>query len=74
MDLFLAPYRAADREGAGGGLAEEHESIEVVEVALSDLAAMADRGEVADMKTLCLVQTLRLRHPTLFTASSEERP
>ena len=73
MDLFLAPYRAADREGAGGGLAEEHESIEVVEVALPDLAAMAERGEVADMKTLCLVQTLRLRHPALF-ASSEERP
>lgn len=74
MDLFLAPYRAADRESAGGGLAEEHESIEVVEVALPDLAAMADRGEVADMKTLCLVQTLRLRHPALFPTPSEERP
>lgn len=73
MDLFLAPYRAADREGTGGGLAEEHESIEVVEVALPDLAAMAERGEVADMKTLCLVQTLRLRHPALFIPS-EERP
>ena len=43
-------------------------------MALPDLADMADRGEVADMKTLCLVQTLRLRHPELFTAPSEERP
>ncbi|KMO29684.1 NUDIX hydrolase [Methylobacterium variabile] len=70
MDLFLAPYRAADRAGAGGGLAEENESIEVVEVALAELAAAADRGEVADMKTLCLVQSLRLRRPDLF----ERRP
>ncbi|GJD60547.1 hypothetical protein MPEAHAMD_0685 [Methylobacterium frigidaeris] len=74
MDLFLAPYRATDREGTGGGLAEEHESIEVVEVRLAELAAMADRGEVADMKTLCLAQTLRLRHPELFAAPSEGRP
>ncbi|KMO16855.1 NUDIX domain-containing protein [Methylobacterium platani] len=68
MDLFLAAYARTDREGAGGGLPEENESIEVVEVALADLAAMADRGEVDDMKTLCLVQTLRLRHPALFAA------
>ncbi|MFH6783846.1 MULTISPECIES: NUDIX domain-containing protein [Methylobacterium] len=74
MDLFLAPYRAADREGEGGGLAEENESIEVVEIALSDLAAMADRGEVGDMKTLCLVQTLRLRHPGLFAEQAERQP
>lgn len=73
MDLFLAPYSASDREGTGGGLAEEHESIEVVEVRLDELAAMADRGEVADMKTLCLTQTLRLRHPDLFAAPSEGR-
>ncbi|SFE12383.1 nudix-type nucleoside diphosphatase, YffH/AdpP family [Methylobacterium sp. yr596] len=70
MDLFLAPYRAADREGAGGGLAEEHESIEVVEVALATLAAEADAGAIADMKTLCLLQTLRLRHPDLFADPS----
>ncbi len=43
-------------------------------MALPDLAAMADHGEVADMKTLCLVQTLRLRHPALFAAPSEGRP
>ncbi|TNC16438.1 NUDIX hydrolase [Methylobacterium terricola] len=73
MDLFLAPYRVTDREGAGGGLAEENESIEVVEVALSDLAALADRGAVTDLKTLCLTQTLRLRHPDLFADRTETR-
>ncbi len=64
--LFLAPYSAGDRVGAGGGLAEEHEEIEIVELALDELAGLADRGELADMKTLALVQTLRVRRPELF--------
>ncbi len=67
MDLYLAPYRAADRTGPGGGLAEEHENIEVVEMPLAALAALADRNALLDMKTLVLVQTLRLRRPELFS-------
>lgn len=66
MDLFLAPFRASDRTGSGGGLAEEHENITVVEIPLSELAAMADHNALADMKTLALLLTLRLRHPGLF--------
>jgi nudix-type nucleoside diphosphatase (YffH/AdpP family) len=65
IHLFLAPYAAADRVGAGGGVAEEHENITVVELPLADLFAMAEKGELADMKTLVLVQALRLRHPEL---------
>ncbi|GJD49272.1 hypothetical protein OPKNFCMD_2002 [Methylobacterium crusticola] len=68
MDLYLAPYGADDRTAAGGGLADEHEHLEVVELPLADLAAMADRGALRDMKSLCLVQTLRLRRPELFAA------
>jgi len=66
MHLYLAPYRPGDRTGAGGGVAGEHENITVAEMALSDLARMADRGELVDLKTLTLVQTLRLRRPDLF--------
>ncbi len=64
--LFLAPYSAGDRTGPGGGLADEHENITVSEHSLPDLAALADAGQLTDLKTLCLVQTLRLRHPELF--------
>jgi nudix-type nucleoside diphosphatase (YffH/AdpP family) len=66
MDLFLGEYSEADRVGAGGGVASEDESIEVMELPLSQLAAMADAGDLHDMKTLLLLQTLRLRRPTLF--------
>lgn len=66
MHLFLASYRPRDRKGSGGGHASEHENITVEEMPLSQLAAMADDGHITDMKTLLMIQTLRLRDPDLF--------
>lgn len=66
VDMFLAAYAESDRVGDGGGLDHEHENITVVEMPLAELARMADAGELTDMKTLALVQTLRLRRPALF--------
>jgi len=66
LHMFLAPYTAADRVGEGGGLAEEHEDIEVLEIGIDELAGMMERNAVNDMKTLILAQALRLRHPDLF--------
>ena len=66
IHLFLAPYGAADRVAEGGGLAEEHEDIEVLEIGLDELAAMMDRNAITDLKTLALAQALRLRRPDLF--------
>ena len=66
MHLYLAEYAGEHRVADGGGLAEEVEEIEVVELPLADLAAQADRGEIADLKTFALLQTLRLRRPELF--------
>ena len=56
MSLYLAPYTQADRIGPGGGLAEEHEDIIVVELPLAELAAAADAGRLIDLKTLVLTQ------------------
>ncbi|MBS0412400.1 MAG: NUDIX hydrolase [Proteobacteria bacterium] len=64
--LFLAPYGLADRVGEGGGLAEEHENITVVELALGDLWRRAEAGEIRDLKTLALVLALKARRPELF--------
>jgi hypothetical protein len=64
--LFLARYAASDRVAPGGGLAEEHESITVDELALADLWRAAETGALRDLKTLTLVLALRARHPDLF--------
>ena len=66
IHLFLAPYRASDRTGPGGGLAHEGEDIAVEVLPLDALAAMADKGLLEDMKTALLVYALRHRRPDLF--------
>ena len=63
--LFLAAYAEADRVGAGGGV-DEHEDIQVLETPLHELAAALERGELADLKLLALVQALIIRRPELF--------
>ncbi len=44
MHLFIAPYGPSDRIAEGGGLAEEHEDIEVLEIPLRELLAMTEGG------------------------------
>ena len=64
--MFLAAYGAADRTGAGGGLAHEHEGISVEEIPLGELWAAVVGSTIADMKTLALVLALHARRPELF--------
>ncbi len=64
MHLYLATYGGRAREGRGG--VDEDEDITAVELALHELARMADAGKLGDIKTLVLVRTLRLRRPELF--------
>lgn len=66
IDLFLAPYSRADRQGDGGGLDHEDEHITVQEVALDELWRQAERHEIEDLKTLALVFALKARRPELF--------
>jgi GDP-mannose pyrophosphatase NudK len=60
VHLFVAEATSADRANAGGGLAHEGESLEVVEVPLPDLFAMARDGTLEDSKTLIIVQRLMI--------------
>ena len=71
IHLYLAPYGLNDRISQGGGLAEEHEDIEVVELPLTELWAMVQQGSVLDLKTLFLVQALRIRRPDVFGAPQD---
>jgi nudix-type nucleoside diphosphatase (YffH/AdpP family) len=66
LHLFLAPYAQADRVGEGGGVADEHEEIEVLEVGFDELVSLVERNAIADLKTQALVQALQLRYPDMF--------
>lgn len=68
LHLFLAPYTEADCVADGGGLADEHEEIEVLEVGFDELARLLASNTIADMKTALLVQALQLKHPQAFRA------
>jgi nudix-type nucleoside diphosphatase (YffH/AdpP family) len=59
--LFYAETAGAEPVAAGGGLAEEHEDIEVMQVPLAEAFAMLDRGEIIDGKTLIGLMWLRLQ-------------
>lgn len=61
LALFTAQYTPADRISAGGGTIAEGEDIEVLELPLDDAVAMIDSGEIADAKTIILLQHAALR-------------
>ena len=66
LHLYLAPYTAADRVADGGGMEEEGEEIEVLELPLKTLLDQADGGTLIDLKTVTLVWALARRKPELF--------
>ncbi|TWB98123.1 nudix-type nucleoside diphosphatase (YffH/AdpP family) [Bradyrhizobium macuxiense] len=56
LHFFIAEYDAAMRVGDGGGLADEGEDIEVLELAIDDALAMISDGRIVDAKTIMLLQ------------------
>lgn len=60
LHFFVAPYDAGMRIGDGGGLAEEGEDIEVLEVTIDDALAMVADGRIVDAKTILLLYHAQL--------------
>ncbi len=60
LHLFLAEYGPEDRQGRGGGLREEGEEIDLIEIPLEEAWAMVRRGDIVDAKTVLLLQHLLL--------------
>ncbi|XIA66986.1 GDP-mannose pyrophosphatase [Bradyrhizobium sp. TZ2] len=56
LHLFVAEYEAAMRVGSGGGIADEGEDIEVLELPIDQALAMISDGRIADAKTIMLLQ------------------
>jgi nudix-type nucleoside diphosphatase (YffH/AdpP family) len=63
LHCFAAPYTAASRTGPGGGLQEDGEDIEAVELDVEDALDRIATGEIADAKTILLLQWAVLRGP-----------
>ena len=56
MHFFVAEYEPEMRIGSGGGIAEEGEEIEVLELPIEQALAMIDDGRIVDAKTIMLLQ------------------
>ncbi|MCB1333231.1 MAG: GDP-mannose pyrophosphatase [Roseivivax sp.] len=54
--FFVGRYSAADRVSQGGGLEEEGEEIDVLELPIAEALDMVDRGAIRDGKTIMLLQ------------------
>ena len=63
LHFYAAPYKPADRTSAGGGLVEDGEDIEVLELPFRDAMAMITDGRIADGKTIMLLQWAVLHGP-----------
>jgi nudix-type nucleoside diphosphatase (YffH/AdpP family) len=62
LHCYAAPYDPAAR-GEGGGIAAEGEDIEVVELPFTEALRMIGTGEIADAKTIMLLQWAALQGP-----------
>ena len=56
IHFYVAEYRDEDRVGHGGGLDEEQEDIEVLEVPFQEALKMVSDGQIRDAKTIMLLQ------------------
>ena len=60
LHFFVAEYDPSMRIGGGGGLKEEGEDIEVLELPIDQAIAMIGDGRIVDAKTIMLLQYVAL--------------
>lgn len=60
LHFFVAEYETASRINDGGGIAAEGEDIEVLELTIENAVQMIANGQIADGKTIMLLQYAQL--------------
>jgi GDP-mannose pyrophosphatase NudK len=60
--FFIAEYSKSMKINDGGGLEEEQEEIDVLELDINKALEMIDSGEIKDAKTIMLLQHVRLKN------------
>lgn len=62
LHFFIAEYSDDMKINDGGGLEDEGENIEVLQLPFDETLSMIDNGEIKDAKTIMLLQHLRLKN------------
>ncbi|WP_346985557.1 GDP-mannose pyrophosphatase NudK [Chryseobacterium sp. POE27] len=62
LHFFIAEYSREMKIADGGGLDDEGENIEVLELSFDEALQMIDNGNIKDAKTIMLLQHLRLKN------------
>jgi nudix-type nucleoside diphosphatase (YffH/AdpP family) len=60
--FFIAEYESKQKINEGGGLVEEQEEIEILEIDFDKAYKMIQTGEIKDAKTILLLQYARLNN------------
>lgn len=60
LHYYVAEYNGDQRVGEGGGLDDENEDIEVIELSFEDAFIKIQSGEIKDAKTVILLQYARI--------------
>lgn len=60
IHFYVAEYEDDMKKSAGGGLASEHENIEVIELPFETAYDMIASGEIVDAKTIMLLQYAKI--------------
>ncbi len=63
LHFFIGEYQSEMKVSEGGGLAEEHENIEVLEYPFNEAYQMIASGEITDAKTIMLLQYAKINLP-----------
>lgn len=63
LHFFIGEYLPNMKVSDGGGLAEEHENIEVLEFPFQEAYQMIASGEIIDAKTIMLLQYAKINLP-----------
>jgi nudix-type nucleoside diphosphatase (YffH/AdpP family) len=71
IHFYAAPYTATSRTGTGGGLADDGEDIDVLEFPFDEALTMVRSGEIADAKTIMLLQWAALDGPFATEPATE---
>lgn len=62
IHFFVAEYSKDMKTGEGGGLATEHENIDVLEIPFDQAMQMIETGEIRDAKTIMLLQYAKINN------------